>query len=293
MSGFEGAREAMEAGIVGSAEPVQPNIVDSVGETFADSNIIEGSKDALAKNTSNILELDSLASFKYKGRDLSPKDLDNWERGNMMQSDYTKKTQAISEERKYYDNLHVDLASVRDNPALANEFRKTYPEKFHNYLDFLGNRNTQNPETQPEGIKPSLDPEIMSRLQKVDQMENYIREQEVKAVDAKLDVIFQKMAVKYPMADEERVLAMAQGLHNQGTKLDDAMWDKIWSAVQQKTEGMFKTYQKNLVSKQQEASGKAKDTAPGGGTVGQAPKRMSFREATEQAVSDLKSGNLR
>jgi len=41
--------------------------------------------------------------------------------------------------------------------------------------------------------KSELDPEIMSRLQKVDQLENYIKEQEVKSIDAKLEVIFQNM----------------------------------------------------------------------------------------------------
>lgn len=282
MSGFEGARAAMETGLSDSSGTTAPDT--STSTESADIS----SKESTTPDVSNILELDSLEKFKYKGRELSVKDLDAWEKGQMMHKDYTQKTQAISEERKYYDNLAVDLKAVRDNPAYANEFRKVYPEKFHSYLDFLGERNNQQnaPQTQVEQ-KQSLDPEIMTRLNKVDQMEAYIKEQEVKAVDAKLDVIFQKMTAKYPMADEERVLAMAQGLHNQGVKLDDAMWDKVWSTIQQKTEGMFKSYQKSLVTKQQEATQKAKDTAGGGGIPGQAPKKESFKEATERAIREL------
>lgn len=276
------AREAMEADLSGKSEaaPVeQPQRDNSSKAEFSNQDI------------DKILELDGLEKFKYKGRELSLKDLETWEKGHMMQSDYTKKTQALSEERKYYDNLAVDLANVRNNPALRSEFLKIYPEKFHSYLDFLGDRNTQpQAQTHQQSEQQGVNPEIMQRLQKVDEIESYIKEQEVKAIDAKLDVIFKKMSEKYPMADEERVLAMAQSLHNQGTKLDDNMWDKIWANIHNRTESMFKDYQKKLINKQQEASQRAKDApGSGGGLPGQAPKKLSFKEATEQAIRDLSS----
>lgn len=279
---LESAREAMEAGLSGQSAAPETQQSDSSAKVDASTQDI--------KDISDVIELDKLERFKYKGRELTPKEIEAWEKGHMMQSDYTKKTQALSEERKYYDNLATDLAAVRNNPSLKSEFLKIYPEKFHSYLDFLGVGNNQQQAAQQSEGRQSLDPEIANRLSKVDQLESYIKEQEVKAIDAKLDVIFQNMSKKYPMADEERVLAMAQGLHNQGVKLDDDMWEKIWSNVHGKTEEMFKSYQKNLVKQQQEASLKARDASgSGGGIPGAPPKRMTIKEATEAAIRDFSS----
>lgn len=287
MSGFEAARESMEQGIAGNQTQAPVETSQKEDNSFqAESNNL---------TQQEIIELDKLEKFKYKGRELSAKDIEAWERGHMMQSDYTRKTQALSEERKYYDNLAVDLAAVKGNPALESEFRKIYPEKYHSYLDFLGDRNNSQKlaeHQQQVEQKQSLDPDVMARLKKVDELENYIKEQEVKTVSQKLDVIFAEKSKKYHLADEESVLAMAQALHNQGTQLDDTMWDKIWSTVHNKVETKFKSYQKDIITKQQDATKRGIDTAGGGGVPGQAPKRMSFKEATEAAVRDAKAGRI-
>jgi len=124
---IEAARESMEAGLSDNAQSAPES---------APSSDTSSQVEARNQDLQKIIELDGLEKFKYEGRD-TPKEIEAWEKGHMMQSDYARKTQAISEERKYYDNLHVDLAAVRNNPSLKSEFLKIYPEKFHSHLDFL------------------------------------------------------------------------------------------------------------------------------------------------------------
>jgi hypothetical protein len=81
---------------------------------------------------SQISELEKLEKIKYNGKVLSGKDLAReLKEGSLRLSDYTKKTQAIAEERKYYDNLAVDLQKLKANPALVDQFKSIYPQKFH------------------------------------------------------------------------------------------------------------------------------------------------------------------
>ena len=119
-----------------------------------------------AKDEPTIYDLEKLSKFKYQGQELTPKDL---EAMILRQKDYTQKTQALSKEResfqseqKFYENLYYDLNNVKNNPQLANEFIKIYPEKFHEYLkQVLG----QTDQTQKQEQRPVYDVETNSRLQ--------------------------------------------------------------------------------------------------------------------------------
>src|SRR3990167_2821971 len=87
-----------------------------------------------ANNQGDIPELDKFERVKWEGKDWSLKDLKN---SVLMHSDYSRKTQEISEERKFYDNLRYDLDAIRKNPDLESKFKELYPEKFHSYLDYV------------------------------------------------------------------------------------------------------------------------------------------------------------
>src|SRR3954464_16064772 len=84
--------------------------------------------------TPEMVDLESLEKFRYAGREMTPKEL---QQAVMLQSDYTRKTQQLAEERKYYDNLSADLSAVAQNPQLAAKFKEVYPEKFHDYLAYV------------------------------------------------------------------------------------------------------------------------------------------------------------
>jgi hypothetical protein len=79
-----------------------------------------------------LVDLDTMDKFKFGGREWTPKEL---EAAYMRQQDYSRKTQEIAQERKYYDNLPYDLDMVKNNPALVNQFKQVYPAKFHSWID--------------------------------------------------------------------------------------------------------------------------------------------------------------
>src|SRR4051812_16401412 len=61
-------------------------------------------------------DLGKIDKFNWEGEEWSVKDLKN---AVLRQKDYSQKTEAIAQDRKYYENLSFDLAKVRENPALA------------------------------------------------------------------------------------------------------------------------------------------------------------------------------
>lgn len=210
----------------------------------------------------------------------------------MMQADYTRKTQALSEERKYYDNLEADLAAVKANPALASKFRSVYPEKFHGYLGYVGAaqaKAAQAQETQA-GAKPSgMDPEVLARIEK---MERAHQEREAAALDAEISSTFEKLSKKYPLADETTSIARAEALlaNDKELKLTPQVWERIWKADQEAHEKRYKAHYSKQIQEQTTANKKGKDAASGGGIPGHAPKKpRTIKEASSFALEELQS----
>ena len=202
-----------------------------------------------------VLDLDSAEKFKFQGREWTPEELRN---AYMMQSDYTRKTQAIAEERKYYENLQYDLEAVSKNPALAQEFKRIYPEKYHAYLNYAV-RNT--PQTQSQNVEQQsqgLDPKFLERFEKIERSmsswEKEMHDKQISAIDAELDAKFKQLSEKYPMADEEAVIARAQALLSQGQNLDDKVWDNLWKSVHERYQSLAEQHYAKKVSEQKQAN---------------------------------------
>jgi hypothetical protein len=253
-----------------------------------ESEDLTSSEGASTEQTSmeqKLVELDSLERFKYAGRELTPKELQSM---IMMQSDYTRKTQALAEERKYYDNLSADLAAVKANPSLAEKFKSVYPEKFHGYLDYAisqqGQGQTQQTQQQQQQ-QAQIDPEFKRRF---DALEADLNERKQAAINAELDAKFKTLSEKYPYADEEAAIARATALLDRGEKITDKVWDGIWKSVHERNEGLFKQKYAAQFNKQKEANLKGKDGASGGGIPGQAPKQpKNIKEASRFALEEL------
>lgn len=227
-------------------------------------------------------EIDKYEKFKWEGKEWTAKDLKN---SVLMQQDYSRKTQELAQERKFYDNLRFDLENVRKNPALEAKFREIYPEKFHNYLEWIRQtaQTPGNPQ-QAETKQPQLDPQLISRI---DQIEKMVTEDKVVALEAKLEAQDKAMSSKYPMADIEAVYARAQAELNKGNKLTEETWDQIWKGDHDKHQKRYESHYKKQVETQKAAIKQGKDIASGGGIPGQAPKKTRLKDVADEYLKGL------
>ena len=248
--------------------------------------------------SSQVVDLDSVQKFRFAGREWTPKDFQG---AYMMQSDYTRKTQQLAEERKYYDNLSADLESVRNDPRLADKFKSIYPKKFHNYLGFINSgtppaQQTQQPGGQPEQSKPNVDPEFLERFNRV---ETAYKTQAQQAADAQVEANCQKFGEKYSSV---KGLYESLALNLLSTRLDnlkrsdpdavlsDKDWDAAYKQVHENNLKVSKDLYSKQVKQQKETNQRAGDVAQGGGIPGQAPKNpRTIREATRLAMTELES----
>ncbi len=233
-----------------------------------------------------VIDLDSAPKWRFDGRDWTKEEFKS---AYLMQKDYTQKTQAISEERKFNANLRSDLASVRQNPALVEEFKRIYPRSYHAYLDLVQAQQA----AKQESAAPAHDNGLGERLSKI---ESRYYEQEVASIEAELDAKFKGLSGKYPMADEEAVLARANALldkiklQNPGEKprISDNQWDALWKSVHDKHKSISDKHYSSLATKQKQANSKGRDVPSGGGIPGQAPKMpRTIKEATAMALREI------
>jgi hypothetical protein len=247
------------------------------------------------------VDLDSLARYRYQGRNLK-----DWESGYMRQQDYTQKTQALAQERRFMENLAVDLDRVKQNPHLAEQFRQIYPQKYHAYLRYVA-QETQASQPQAPGQygqqpgQPSyarLDPAMEQRIH---QLEANFREREVAAIQAELDSKFKTLSEKYPFADEEAVVARAQALLAKMKEMDptrdhrinDKQWDALWKSQNDRSYGLSDAQYKKHVQAQLKQAKKSADVSAGGGTPGHPPRQFrTLKEATAQALADADEGTI-
>jgi hypothetical protein len=110
-----------------------------------------------------MLELEKVEKFKFDGKEYTLKELRTLlAKEKEQQRDYTAKMQKLAEERKSWetqrketqrfdDNLYADLQAVKDNPQLAQEFLKVYPQSYHRHLRaVLESTSTSQPQGTPQ-----------------------------------------------------------------------------------------------------------------------------------------------
>lgn len=262
MSGFEQAQSALEQSVTetessGANQPAGTQGQSAGAEPY---------------------DLDKAEKVRWEGKEYTP---DQFRKMMMFQQDYSRKTQSIAQTQKYYENLQYDLDAVKSNPKLASEFQKLYPKEFHKYLD---NVMPSDWKTGNQGEKSNLPPEIQEKLER---FENYVKEQEVSREETKIDDITSKLAQKYPEAIEDVVLARAQALVEQGHNLTPENWDKLYKTSHDFMLKKMADKQNKQFDAQKNANLKGRGIGPGGGTPGQAPRKLSMKEATEAAIQDL------
>lgn len=252
-----------------------------------------------------IAELERIERFKFQGKEYTPKEL-----GALLAKEkeqeraFTQKMQSLAEERrqwessrtanqKYDDALAFDLEKVRQNPQLAQEFIRTYPESYHRHLKAVLTSNSQG-QSQQQGT-PQIPLELMSEVQ---QLRTYVQGQEVAKAEVEIERDLTKALSQYKYASRKEVLADIFEFHNSlpadpvtGRKppVPFEMWTRAAEASHNDRVEWGKTYQKDLQQQQKQANSKARDVGSGGGTPGQAPKKFDPKRGWGALHKDVMS----
>lgn len=241
--------------------------------------------ESTAQAQPQITSLDSLSEFEFQGERLTPDRLQEVFRGYKSASEHRAQSQA---EERYWANLDTDIESVLANPQLADKFKSIYPEKFHRVLDrVLGRAQGQE---QRATQAPQVPKEFLS---KISHLESALNQMAVDSANAKLDAILPKLYDKYPLANEDGVLARAEAFIQQGGKMTDAVWERIakesHEAVSKKADAFYKKQLQTQIDKGQQG----KDAPSGGQIPGKSPAKIStFAEAEKAMIAHLKAQGM-
>jgi hypothetical protein len=251
-----------------------------------------------------IFNLDKTDKFTFGGRewtrDALGKLIDQEKQFQSMQGDYTKKTQALAQERKaleedkkFRENLAWDLMAVKQDPSKVQEFIKVYPQSYHRYIeDFLKSNSSNQQQTQVQQ-QPQVDVRLMS---KIERLEKFYNEQEIARESAEVEKTMAELSKDYPDAAkfQEMVLSRAYEARLAGSALSREDWEQFYKQVDDQVKATLKQHYGEKVKQQLEANAKGKDVGAGGGTAGRAPnvppKFKSFDEIQKYAEASLKSG---
>jgi hypothetical protein len=293
--GFEDAQAAMDSATTSSETA---GTTDSAPESTAD------------KSTAEIIDLASLSKFRFKDRELTPKDL---EQSFLKDSDYRRKTQELAKEReqisslreeqKFHDNLQADLRAMIKDPSLVAQFLEIYPKKFHQYLDLLPRNTLQQAQGQQQ--QPQVDTKllrelhdlktrVLSREQKEEAM-NFQNESRMK--ESQLDAADAKFSQKYKWADPEVVFSKLDYLNNKGQLGNPSskgymenvikIYESIWKQDHEKHLGRFDLWRKEQNREQKRVNAQGKDMASGGGTPSSAPTKLKLKDVKNHILSNM------
>jgi hypothetical protein len=260
--------------------------------------------DNLLKPEQSLTELEKLEKFKFNGQEYTPKDL---EKSILRQSDYTKKMQEISELKKEYEpelkhrdyraNLKADIGHVLKDPSLAEAFKKTYPEEYHVVLEYALAK-TQQPDAKPaETPAAQLPPEFLKKFEEqgktLDEFKQKAYETEKQATDAQLDAYETKYTGKYPYSKD--VLGQVYGAletyaaQNKITNIKnipESVVEHVYKNAHEQMEKIAEKINEQRVKKQLSAHKDGQDIGKGGGTPGEAPKKIRLRDVADHVLSE-------
>lgn len=267
-----------------------------------------GSKlDNLFKPTeqSEITELEKLERFKFKGEEWTPQKA---EQALMRQQDYTKKAQEIAEQKKEYEaelkhreyrsNLKADINHVLKDPSLVDAFKKTYPEEYHYALELALGKTQQQVDQKQEH---NLPPEILEKLKKLDEHDQTLNEfkqkayeTEKQAIDARLEANESKFTQKYPYS-KFNLGAVYGALETYAVNnkisdikdIPDSVFEHMYKTAHEQQLKNYETINQEKVKKQMSASSEAQDIGKGGGTPGEAPKKIRLRDVADHVIRGL------
>lgn len=249
-----------------------------------------------------IVELDKLDRFKWNGREWTPKDLKD---AALRQEDYTKKTQEVSEARKYAENFAADLDLVRENPALLSELKKLYPPSYVKVAErVLKHLSTSEPEKPAAAatrvsaldetrVQKLLEEKLNPLLEWKESQDKERHEAQVESRGREIDSWFDKYSKKYSNADLEVINARALSAVEQGVQISEQVIEKLFKAHHEEVEKRYTERYRKQIEEQQKANRSAQDAGPGGGVPGKAPVEVkTMKDARRRMEDDIAAGRI-
>lgn len=277
-SGFAGVE--LPADIGESSQSTQEQISTSEPSGAPEAKAL-GEQEAVKSQESaspEIPDLDKLERFRFGGREMTRKEFEN---ERMMRQDYTRKTQELSESRKYATNFHIDLGHVVANPQLLDKFKEIYPQEFVDIAEKILSQRAPQAGSQPaqatEASKQPLPMEVQEALRDVKAWKAEVQEQKVQATLEQINSMHERMEQKYPFADPDVVDTRVQIAIEKGLEVTkDNLSKVIENAYKQHHDAIksrLDSQQKSKVEEQVNAGKAARDVGTGGSPSGGAPKK--------------------
>jgi len=244
-----------------------------------------------------ILDLAKVEKFVVEGQEMT---FDELKRAMLRQQDYTKKTQALAEERKFIDNLDVDLENVRQNPALVAKFKEIYPARFHRYLDYISANQSEKP-TSDTKQSVSLPPEVLRKLEEHEEFLKDFQQDKMNAQQEQLsnfwDGLEKGALEKYPLADKVHIYGMLENyIQDNGLNaktilskrdVSTQLFEQFAKASHDAQSRRFDEYRKTQLEKTRKVNREAGDIGKGGGTPTTPPQKMRIKDVADQMIQDL------
>lgn len=278
-----------------AAENTDTNSDASQAPDVSTEQVEAKSDETTEQSAKAVLDLAKAEKFLFEGKEMTYEDL---KKSYLRQQDYTKKTQELAQERKFMDNLSWDLKKVKTNPALASEFKKIYPEKFHSYLDVIIEQQAR--EDKGQGAASQLPQEFLDKLSQHEEMLQSFQSERQQAEQAKisntLEQFEQKFTKKYPQAElgsvyhamETHVRQMRDENPDYGFKdMNEKVIEGFYKSTHDYFAKRFSDWQKSQLKSIKDANSMGSDIPPGGGIPGEAPQKMRLKDVAEHAVRSL------
>lgn len=266
--------------------------------------------DSATQKIEELLDLDkSDQRLRLNGREYSKQELID---SILRQDDYSKKTKALSEQRKYVSNFPADLASVVSGQYTLEQLKGVYgkgaPELVKIAEALIGKTSKPEPKTEQPAAGSDIGKQIEAILESKlaplfeNQKAQAERERQtaIEAAGVELDSIFKELETKYPEANSELISARLETAMRNGYdvldgegKFKKASIEKLFEKSHAETEERFAKKYGDKVKNQKTANSRGIDSGRGGGTPGQAPKKLtSLKDVRRQIEDDIDAGRL-
>lgn len=235
------------------------------------------------------IELDSLQSFRFKGRDLSPKELESLLEGQ----DSSRQDGNGGNSKADFDaNYAADVAAVKLDPSRLGDFAAIYPREY--VIRAIHEMRKAEAQKDPASRSIESDDPHAARFERYDRMvasfEQAQKEHRLATIGKTLETWHGSLATKYPDADPIVVDGKAIVASERGIQVTEKILEKLYKQDHEQRSKYYEQKYRRKAEEQITANKRGRDIPPGGMPVGMgAHQPKTIKEATALALETLKS----